>query len=400
MALLGIRNICDYVESELDTFVERPLGAVDSLVLSWFSNFRLEALGEQVTGSVPGVPLRETLRAECFRGLFDLWDPESCKRLLQAMAASPRFRDIRVSNFVMEREGGDTPSPKQFSAVTLLLDDGATYVAYRGTDATFAGWREDFDMTFARPVPSQVAALDYLVGRVAPATAGPIVLGGHSKGGNLAVYAAAEAPAEVQRRVTRVFSHDGPGFDAEFLASEGFRRIAGRIDKTLPQSSIVGMMLENQEDYSVVRSTSVGIFQHNPFSWVVEGQGFVEVEGISAGARHTDAALNAWISGRTPEERRRFTDELYDLLTFDGAKTFAELRDDWQRTLPELTLRIARMDPETRRFMLETVSALVRGLLPVGAAAQDGLATPVTGSLPGEAATGEPVSSDSPGDEA
>ena len=378
--LLDQPNICDYVECQLDPFSERPICSVDSLVLSWFSNFRLEALGSQVEGAGAalsahrGTPLRETLRAECFDGLFDVWDPTSCKRLLQAMAASPRFRDILVSNFVMEREGGDTPSPKQFCAVTLLLDDGTTYVAYRGTDATFAGWREDFDMTFARPVPSQVAALAYLVDCVAETARGQIVLGGHSKGGNLAVYAAAEAPEEIQSRIVRVYSHDGPGFDADFLASEGFQRIAGRIDKTLPQSSVVGMMLENQEDYSVVRSTGVGIFQHDPFSWVVDGCGFVEVEGISAGARHMDAVLNGWISGRTPEERERFTNELYDLLTFDGVETFAELRDDWQSTLPELVRRVGAMDPETRRFMLDTVAALVRGLLPAAgeAASEDG----------------------------
>lgn len=363
------QNICDYVEGQLDTFALRPLCAADSLVLSWYANFRLEVLGGQVAGwrlaadGRPGVRLQETLRAECFDGLFDLWDPPSCRRLLQAMAASPRFRDIRVIGQVAEREGGDTAHPKQFGAVTLMLDNSVSYLAFRGTDATLAGWREDFDMTFERPVPSQAAALAYLE-EVAGHVRGPLVLGGHSKGGNLAVYAAAEAPELVQGRIELVFSHDGPGFDQEFLESEGFLRVAGRIDKTMPQSSVVGMMLENQEDYSVVRSSSVGIFQHNPFSWVVEGCDFVEVEGLSAGARHMDSALNAWISGRTPEERDRFTNELFDLLSLPGAKSFADLRDGWQTALPAMAQRLGDMDAETRRFMLDTVGALVRELLP------------------------------------
>lgn len=364
------QNICTYVENNLDTFAERPLCEVDSLVLSWFSNFRLEALGEQLNGwditSERAPRLRDALRAECFDGLFDLWDPESCKRLLQAMAASPRFRDIRVGGFRLSRDTPDEGWPKQFAAVTLLLDDGTAYLAFRGTDATFDGWREDFNMTFARPVPAQAEAFVYLLDAAQACPAAPLVLGGHSKGGNLAVYAAAEAPAEIRERIARVYSHDGPGFDAEFLVSEGFCAIAGRVDKTLPQSSVVGMMLENQEDYSIVRSTSVGIFQHDPFSWVVEGQSFVEVEGLSAGARHVDAALNDWICGRTPAERDRFTSELFGLLGATNATTMAEARERWRTSLPAMAAAVADMDPETRRFMLKTVGALVRGLLPGG----------------------------------
>lgn len=368
--LLERGNICTYVEENLETFSERPLCAPDSLALSWFSNFRLEALGGQLDsweGICNGaVRLRDVLRAECFDALFDVWDPASCKRLLQAMAASPRFRDIAVGGFVLDIDGADPEHPKQFAAVTLLLDDGTAYLAFRGTDATFVGWREDFDMTFTRPVPAQREALAYL-GRAARELPGvPLVLGGHSKGGNLAVYAAAEASEEVQARIVRVFSHDGPGFDAKFLASAGFGAIAGRVDKTLPQSSVVGMMLENQEDYSVVRSTSVGIFQHDPFSWVVDGRAFVEVERLSAGARHVDAALNSWIAGRTPEERDRFTAELFGLLDSTRAQTMAEAREQWRTSLPAMASRLADMDEETRRFMLETVAALVRGLLPGG----------------------------------
>ena len=369
-SVLEKQNICSYVEECLDTFSERPLCAPDSLVLSWFSNFRLEALGGLFDGwDIAGerVPrLRDALRAECFDALFDLWDPPSCKRLLQAMAASPRFRDIRVGGFERESDASDASRPKQFAAVTLLLDDGTAYLAFRGTDATFEGWREDFNMTFARPVPAQAEACRYLA-RAAEALPGaPLVLGGHSKGGNLAVYAAAEAPRELQGRIARVFSHDGPGFDAAFLAGEGFSAIAGRIDKTLPQSSVVGMMLENQEDYSVVRSTSVGIFQHNPFSWVVEGTSFAEVEGLSTGARHVDAALNDWIGSRTPAERDRFTSELFGLLDATNANTMAEARENWRTSLPAMASRLADMDEETRRFMLDTVAALVHGLLPGG----------------------------------
>ena len=419
------QNICTYVEGNLDTFEERPLCAVDSLVLSWYSNFRLEALGGLVEGwgdpahvravaavssaasaagtataaaadavtsaaasvmgaeaaaDVPpaaptatikpvrrmrrrptqvGVRLQETLRAEAFDELFDTWDPASCKRLLQAMAASPRFRDVRVAGFVLDTDASDALHPKQFCAVTLGLTDELTYVAFRGTDASVAGWREDFDMSFTCPVPAQTEAAAYLAD-VASRVRGNLVLGGHSKGGNLAVYAAAMAAPKTQARIERVFSHDGPGFSAEFLASKGFARIQGRVEKTLPQSSIVGMLMESHEDYSVVKSTSVGIFQHDPFSWVVEGQAFVEVEGLSAGARHMDATISQWLSQTEPEERERFVDAMYGLLDGCDVTRMADIVANWQTSLPAIAHQFGEMDEDTRSLLFDVLGKLAK----------------------------------------
>lgn len=362
------QNICTYVENNLDTFAERPLCEVDSLVLSWFSNFRLEALGEQLNGwditSERAPRLRDALRAECFDGLFDLWDPESCKRLLQAMAASPRFRDIRVGGFRLSRDTPDEGWPKQFAAVTLLLDDGAAYLAFRGTDATFDGWREDFNMTFARPVPAQAEAFVYLLDAAQACPAAPLVLGGHSKGGNLAAYVASTCSPEVASRLERVFSHDGPGFTAESLAASSWRERARLVSKTVPRSSLIGMLFEQQEEYSVVDSSTVGILQHDPFSWVVEGCDFVRVKGIARGAAALDETLNQWISSMTVEEREGFVNTLFSVLYASGEDTFASMAGNLQTTLPAMLDSLAATDPEERRYLTRAVSLLLRAFVP------------------------------------
>ena len=161
----------------------------------------------------------------------------------------------------------------QFAAMTFDLPDGSSYIAFRGTDATIVGWKEDFNMAFQYPVPSQAEAADYL-NEAARHCRGKLYVGGHSKGGNLAVYAAANCRPDVSARLARVFSHDGPGFLEQALQSEAFRQVLPKIEKTLPQSSMIGMLLEHQENYKIVKSSSISIWQHNPFSWEINGDDF------------------------------------------------------------------------------------------------------------------------------
>ncbi|WP_102372378.1 DUF2974 domain-containing protein [Enorma phocaeensis] len=353
-------TIVTYARTCLDTFRERPLGAVDSLILSWFAYFRLpSALLRDVpalTGP-EGAPLPALMRAEFFDEMMGTsWDPEGSRELLCAACASPRFRTVRVALY---RALSNEEREEQFAAVTFILPGGAVYVAFRGTDSTIVGWKEDFNMAFQSPVPAQVSAAAYLE-RVAGEYAGPLYVGGHSKGGNLAVYAAIMLPHAQQDRIVRAFSHDGPGFNENFLRGRGFARMRDRIDKTLPRSSVFGMIFEDQEDYSIVDSTSFALLQHNPFSWVVDGAEFRCVERISAGARYVDSTLASWMRSVTPEERGRFIDTVFDVIGAADSERFAQIRDNWQVTLPKMLAAAGDIDPETRQLIMRTIRALVK----------------------------------------
>lgn len=337
-----------------------PFNAVDSLILAWLSylHFPCDALTD--ASGWGGVPLQRLFRAECFEAMFsDVWDPASTRRLLTAMAASPRFRDARVCGFT---EQLDEEEGKQFAAVSFQLTPGLAYVAFRGTDSTLVGWKEDFNLAFKFPVPSQEEAARYLA-RAAGHLAGRILCGGHSKGGNLAVYAASMCPdQEVRARVARVYSHDGPGFLASVLERPEFREMAPRVDKTVPQSSVVGMLLESQEDYGIVRSHQAGVLQHDPFSWEVEaGAGrFRPVERLSADGVYMDKTLNGWIAQMSDEERGRFTDALFEVLSASDAGSLDEIKADWQNSVPAIARKLADLDPDTRDFLLRILGALAQ----------------------------------------
>ena len=352
------RNMLDYVRTELDTFDGRGFCTVDSLVLSWLAYTRLPADDPALAPALgwEGVRLADLYRAEYFATYYaGMWGEEPGLDLLAAVAASPRFRDVRVMGYV---DATDPQAEKQFAAMTFRLTEDLSYVAFRGTDASLVGWKEDFNLAYRCPVPSQTEAARYL-GAVAARVDGDLLVGGHSKGGNLAVYAAARAPGGVGDRVRRIFSHDGPGFLAEFLATEDYRRVEGRVEKTLPQSSVVGMLLEQQEGYRVVRSNRAMIWQHDPFSWVVEGCDLVTLDGLTADARYLNRTVSAWLGSRTVEERERFIDTLYSVIDLGDVSTTHELRADWRRSIHVRARAFAELDAETRSFVTQTLTALV-----------------------------------------
>ena len=351
-------NLFGYLSRAFETFEERPLTDVDSLVLSCLSYFRYQ--GEDVRGS-RGVSVRELFQAEHLERMTrGLWDPEGLMRVLALTAASPRFRDVVVSNYV---DDFDESAEKQFSACVLHLPAGGAYVSYRGTDNTLVGWKEDFNMAFETGVPSQYAAIDYLE-RVAPSIDGNIYLGGHSKGGNLAVCAAARCSEPVATRIVRVFSHDGPGFTGDALADELWQQRADLVSKTVPRSSVIGMLFEKQEDYTVVESSMMGLTQHNPFSWVVEGNDFVNLEGLGRGASFVDKGLNEWIASMTREEREGVVETLFSVLGAAGEDTFADLSGNWQASVPAMLRRIGELEPEQRGHITRALTLLVQAFMP------------------------------------
>ena len=358
LAAKAEKNLFGYLAREFETLEAWPLGEVDSLVLACLSYVRWP--GEEVRGH-EGLPVRELLRAECFEEMAQgLWDPEGLVRLLVGVSASPRFRDVRVCDYV---DDFDERAEKQFSACTLRLPAGGAYVSFRGTDNTVVGWKEDFNMAFETGVPSQLAAVAYLE-RVAPTIEGPLYLGGHSKGGNLAVYAAARCSEAAAARIERAFSHDGPGFTEEALADAGWLGRAHLVSKTVPRSSVIGMLFERQEDYAVVASSTSGLMQHDPFSWVVEGADFSYAEGIGRGARLVDRTLNEWIARMTREERASFVDTLFSVIDAAGKDTFGELGESWQTAVPAMLRELGGLEPQERAAITRALALLVRTVMP------------------------------------
>ena len=349
-----MKNIINYTQENLEPLDQMPFNSVDSLILSSVSYIHFPDVIPEVE-NWKGIRIQELYRAEYFEEMFHnipLCDPT--KQLFFALAASPRFRDIRIMGYT---EQFDLATEKQFSAMTFQISPNLSYVAFRGTDSTLVGWKEDFNMAFMSPVPSQEEAVRYIE-KAALYCSGRLMTGGHSKGGNLAVYAAAMCRENIQCRIDKVYSHDGPGFLESTLESREFQHISDRVEKTLPQSSIVGMLLEQRENYSIVKSSKSGIMQHDQFTWEIEGNYFVSIENLTKDAKYADKTLTDWLKQIPHEDRERFVDALYSVLNANHLTTIDDFRADWQTAIPASIYAATQLDGDTKKFLLHTLKQL------------------------------------------
>ena len=350
-----MKNIIHYAIEESDTFRNRKFNAVDSLILSKLAYLNFDGFVSGISDAIMPVRIKDIANMENVDTLFrDTWDKKNNRRLFFALANSLRFRDIKVVFYVNKI---DNKTEKQFSAITYLMDDGSAYIAYRGTDSTFIGWKEDFNMAFISPVPAQEEGVAYL-SAVADRISYKLKVGGHSKGGNIAVYSSIKCRRSVQNRITHVFSHDGPGFRDEVFLCHGYLIIKDRIHKTLPQSSIIGMLLQHQEHYSVVKSNRIWFMQHEPFSWLIDGSDFQYVQSVKKSALYMNVTLNQWVNSFDDQKRELFVNTLFQIIQATSATTFYDLTGDWPRKAVAMLGAIKGIDDETKAFIFQTIKAL------------------------------------------
>ena len=333
-------NMMDYLAWRGDVALGySPFNDVDSLILASLSYLTYpaeEGLLRDLALSVPEVDRNQ------FAFVHEI------RAMLSAAALTERFAGIRMHHPIAVT---DQDRDMQFAAVTFDLPDGTHYVAFRGTDSTIVGWREDFNMAFESPIPAQTAAVKYLT-EAAALTDGPLIIGGHSKGGNLAVYAAAHAGAEIQSRIRLIYSFDGPGLDDATMASDGYANIARRIRSFVPQQSVVGLLMTYHPEYTVVKSDGVSLLQHDSFTWQVLGTDFIAVTELDVSSQLVDQTVHAWLSQVSKEQRKVFIDTIFDILEASGATTVKELLHDIPGRLPAVLKALQKVDFETAKMII------------------------------------------------
>lgn len=314
-------NLLDYISWRGDlTFTQDPPNEVDALVFS-------SLVYIQYGGRVEENPLEPVTLAEAAEDFWSREDIPSRIRvkadleLLRRAAVSTRFGQTKICKYqdlyIPEQE-------TQFAAMTCLLDDGTMFLAFRGTDYTLAGWKEDFNMTFQQTVPAQRLAEQYLRD-VAMEYEYPIRMGGHSKGGNLAVFAAARSNPMTQPRILEVYNHDGPGFTKYLMGDPGYLAMVPRICTLIPQSSVIGMLLEHEEPYQIIKSKTVSLLQHDPYSWELVGKSFVRMDGLTENSKFLDATIKTWFAEMTNQERNQLVDVMFGLLGTGGVDMVQEI---------------------------------------------------------------------------
>ena len=263
---------------------------------------------------------------------------------IELAASSERYGNLGISDFVNKL---DHEKELQFSAVTFHLPDGSSFIGVRGTDNNLIGWKEDMALSFSDEVPAQTEAARYML-ECFEKYSGPVSIGGHSKGGNLAIFAAARLPSQYRERLAAVYNNDGPGFNEDFMNSEGYIGIKEKIRSFIPESSIVGVLM-GHDDYNIVSSMQTSILQHAPFSWRVSGPEIVRAENRTASGEHLDKAANSWIRSMSLEERESFVDTLFEILMAADARTLGDLDRSKVKTLKAIGEKLRKMDPEQKK---------------------------------------------------
>lgn len=323
-------NLQEYLETEFSRFSEKPFNELDAAIFTQLAMVRVELaaqghggydLGEdgylrhESTGMQLSLTLRDLLCAECLDQMFTGLAADHVRQCLMAAAMSPRYRQVRITRY---QSVFDASRQVQFSATTFSSQE-FTFVGFRGTDASLTGWREDFNLAFMNPVPAQTLAVEYVKSQMKEGVSGPLYMGGHSKGGNLAEYVLLKAPAKRRGTIAQTYSFDGPGFKAGAFASVQFRAIAPRFRKLVPQDSIIGMILDSGSAFEVVESTQLGFMQHDLFSWEVLDDAFVRREGLSIASRALDEATQEWIHSYSDQEISSFVNALFHAAESSGA---------------------------------------------------------------------------------
>ncbi len=342
-------TIIDYVkEYGKIPFAEAEVNDVDSLVLSQFAYLKFDGMVPELFENKPSVTLRNIYEHEDYEKLYaDVRYAKENRALFEAMLGSERFGNMKVNCYInIIEEEWET----QFSAITCILGDGTLYIVYRGTDESIIGWKEDFNMAYLSPVPGQAYSVKYL-NIVTGFLKKDFYVGGHSKGGNLAIYAAMNCNKKVRERIIKVYSMDGPGFRPEALEKGDFQAIKERTVKILPHSSLVGMIFEQNMEFLVVDSKGFGLAQHDPYTWLTENGSFLYIDDISQYRKFMDQTMNEFILGLEKEELQLFVDTMYQIISASQADNLIDFVADWKKSVGGVIEAMKEVTPETRDMM-------------------------------------------------
>ena len=351
-----MKNINDYVEKYLYTFNEKPFNEIDSIVLSWLSYYHINA-DIYKKNSFSEIKIKDLYNRKYFDEMVhDVFDQNSSLKLLTNLASNPRFRNLDIIKY---QEKTSKNIGEQFSAMTFRLSKNTYFVAFRGTDHSFVGWKEDFDMAYLKYIPAQADAKRYLT-KVMSKLNGNFYVGGHSKGGNLAVYSVLNIDDKLRRRIKKVYSLDGPSLRKETIQDKNYKKILPLIEKYVPQSSVVGMIFEETNNYKIIKSNSIGVLQHCPFYWEVVNDKLKILKDSAFDSKNFKVAINALVNGLSDEELKIFVDTIYGIIESTKSDSVEEMIKDAKKAIPRLFKSIMNLNEDQKKNISKVATIFMK----------------------------------------
>ena len=348
-------NVCDYVRWRGDLTLEQSeFNEIDNLILARFSYFPFDKIiRENEIATIKELSRR--FSNQDVTKLPILWKDDV--ELFPLMGNSKRFGGMLATKYINKI---DAEQEKQFSAITVLMPNDIIYVSYRGTDNTIVGWKEDFNMSFKSHIASQISAKQYLEEIAKEYPSSKIIIGGHSKGGNIAVYAATFASKDVKDRIINVYNNDGPGFCEDVIETTEYQEILPRVHTYIPQSSIIGRLMNHKEKYTIVESVQRGIMQHDLYSWQLLGKEFVTLKKLTNESEFIDKTIKDWLENVEPEKREQVIDAVFEILNTTEAQTMKELKANWFANAKTILGTYKNIDSDTKEMVWQTVNELLK----------------------------------------
>ena len=356
-----MKNMLDYIkEFGHVSFEERAFSEIDALVLTELEYLPLEKVVPSDENGENFVTVKEIAEymQEHKQELFDenpMMITQERHEVSQVIADAPRFQSLKFFGVVSE---WDKDTTKQFAAVTVEVEPSVRLVVFRGTDETLIGWKEDFLMTYSPLVAAQTEAKEYLA-KQASLFDGDLMVSGHSKGGNLAIYAAATQEEDVQLRIVDIFCFDSPGLYRSVLETKGYQNIVPLAMRYIPQDSLVGLMLESEVPYVIVKSNATGAMQHSAMTWEIEDGQFIKMEKLTKNSQLNDQTFKKWTESVSDEELELFWNVFFELLFSVGIDTVNDLYGQFMHYVQEFLKAAGDMDEEKRELLTRIALLLV-----------------------------------------
>ncbi|HHX66601.1 MAG: Mbeg1-like protein [Miniphocaeibacter sp.] len=354
-----MNTIFDYLNWRGDLSVDiSKFNNIDALILARFSYLPFDNIVPRESNE--SITIKEAYKIfKKDKNFKDKLILENDYPLFKELAKNERFRNMKLCAYVNDI---DEKSEKQFSAITIDTLDNNIFVSFRGTDSTLTGWKEDFNMSFMDVVPAQIESKNYLE-KIASYFNLPVRVAGHSKGGNLAIYSSSFVSEKTQKKIEKVYNFDGPGLNSTLIKEYSHKNILSKIHTFLPQSSIVGILLEHKEDYSVIHSYEDGLTQHDIYTWEVMRNDFVYLNKVTSDSVFIDSTIRDWLANVDEEERSQFFDaifEIFEIFEINNKTSIDVLNTSWLKAAKIVFSSYKYLDDETKKMISEIFSLLIK----------------------------------------
>ena len=356
-----MNNIIDYIDWRGDlTFKYSPMNEVDAVILSQlayidFTGIVSSNFNESISLRQASVLLASSEDFEQRVNFGPLINKE-ITTLLEKASKSKRFCNLKLCGF---KSVLDIEQEKQFASINFIFEDKTNFIVYRGTDQSIIGWKEDFNMSFKMPIPAHIEAVNYF-DKACKKLKGKFRLAGHSKGGNLSIFAGTYCIPKYQNRIIEIFNFDGPGFEQVVLNDKRYIDIQEKIKTFVPKKSIVGMLFDTNTEKTIVESSNNGIMQHDPFSWKVLGNTFISTDEISSESEFINKTLKIWMKKIDKDKREFFIDSVFAIIESTEANNITEITENLFKTSSKMIQYYKNMDSETKEILFETIKIFIK----------------------------------------